>query len=316
MEEFRDHGTTSRPRPHRRPQPGFLPRRRGGPGRHRRRPARRPAAARRAEQHPATRRARAGPGLPAAAARGARAARRMGDRPDRNGPRRRAPAGPTSPTPSASPAARPPNAATCASAPAPAGTTGEQRVQATRDDRAADRTVTAWARNNAADLRRLAGQITALTDLPAARPRPARHLDAALADDDPADLIAPLTATRPHLTTDHPDLAARSTPSPTLNPPVPALCFVAARAPGCWRMPRSALAVAAAGGSGRACLTELVLNGRVGFVRHAFSNPGRPRERQSGPSAVIRRGPSGDGGCEIGRRGRPEALMALDLAQR
>lgn len=51
------------------------------------------------------------------------------------------------------------------------GTTGEQRVTATRNRRAADRSVNAWARDNAATLRRLAGQITALTDLPA-RSRP------------------------------------------------------------------------------------------------------------------------------------------------
>lgn len=44
--------------------------------------------------------------------------------------------------------------------PGTAGSTGEERVQATRDTRAADRAVTAWARDNAADLRRLAGQIT------------------------------------------------------------------------------------------------------------------------------------------------------------
>ncbi|HWU07824.1 MAG TPA: type III effector protein [Streptomyces sp.] len=86
------------------------------------------------------------------------------------------------------------------------GTTGEQRVQATRDHRAADRTVTAWARDNAADLRQLAGQITALTDLPTA---PATRLAAALADNDPADLIGPLADTHTHLTADHPDLAAR-----------------------------------------------------------------------------------------------------------
>lgn len=53
-----------------------------------------------------------------------------------------------------------------------AGTTGEQRVQATRESRAADRTHTAWARDNAAALRRLAGQITALTDLPTAARTP------------------------------------------------------------------------------------------------------------------------------------------------
>lgn len=93
--------------------------------------------------------------------------------------------------------------------PGPAGTTGEQRVTATRQARAADRTTAAWARRNAADLRRLAYQITALTDLPAAARRPLSELHAALAHDDPADLIAPLTATRPHLAAAHPDLAAR-----------------------------------------------------------------------------------------------------------
>ncbi|MEV0505045.1 type III effector protein [Streptomyces spectabilis] len=93
--------------------------------------------------------------------------------------------------------------------PGPAGTTGEQRVQATRQRRAAARTTATWARHNAADLRRLAGQITALTDLPAAARLPISQLDAALAHDDPSALIHPLNATRPHLTPAHPDLAAR-----------------------------------------------------------------------------------------------------------
>ncbi|MFF9915223.1 type III effector protein [Streptomyces sp. NPDC013457] len=100
--------------------------------------------------------------------------------------------------------------------PGPAGTTGEQRVTATRQARAADRNTATWARNNAADLRRLAGQITALTDLPHAARRPLDELHAALAHDDPADLIVPLTATRPHLAAAHPDLAARLD---TLTPP-------------------------------------------------------------------------------------------------
>ncbi|MFB7512449.1 type III effector protein [Streptomyces sp. NPDC056144] len=93
--------------------------------------------------------------------------------------------------------------------PGPAGTTGEQRVTATRQARAADRTTAAWARRNAADLRRLAGQITALTDLPASARRALGELHAALAHDDPADLVNPLAATRPHLDAAHPDLAAR-----------------------------------------------------------------------------------------------------------
>ncbi|WP_329125131.1 type III effector protein [Streptomyces sp. NBC_01353] len=107
--------------------------------------------------------------------------------------------------------------------PGPAGATGEQRVQATRERRAADRTQAAWARRNAADLRRIAGQITALTDLPTAARRPLGQLHAALAHDDPADLIYPLNATRPHLTKTHPDLAAQldTLTNPVTSPPTP-----------------------------------------------------------------------------------------------
>ncbi|MEU9987679.1 type III effector protein [Streptomyces sp. NPDC048045] len=93
--------------------------------------------------------------------------------------------------------------------PGPAGTTGEQRVQATRERRAAERTNANWARRNAADLRRIAGQIAALTDLPTTARLPLSQLHAALAYDDPAELIRPLNATRPHLATTHPDLAAQ-----------------------------------------------------------------------------------------------------------
>ncbi|WP_406840464.1 type III effector protein [Streptomyces sp. AHU1] len=100
--------------------------------------------------------------------------------------------------------------------PGPAGTTGEQRVTATRQARAAKRTTATWARHNAADLRRLAGQITALTDLPPTARRPLGELHAALAHNDPADLIAPLTAARPHLAATHPDLAAQLDSLPPL----------------------------------------------------------------------------------------------------
>jgi len=93
--------------------------------------------------------------------------------------------------------------------PGPAGTTGEQRVQATRERRAAERTTATWARRNAADLRRIAGQITALTGLPTSARLPLSQLHAALAHDDPAELIHPLNATRPYLTTAHPDIAAQ-----------------------------------------------------------------------------------------------------------
>ncbi|MER6274246.1 type III effector protein [Streptomyces sp900105755] len=87
--------------------------------------------------------------------------------------------------------------------PGPAGTTGEQRVQATRERRAAERTTANWARRNAADLRRIAGQITALAHLaPEARPAQAA-LHAALGATDAAELIAPLTGMRPYLDARH-----------------------------------------------------------------------------------------------------------------
>ncbi|MEU1485070.1 type III effector protein [Streptomyces sp. NPDC005752] len=89
------------------------------------------------------------------------------------------------------------------------GATGEQRVQATRSRRAADRTAAAWARANAAGLRQLAGQITALTDLPVRARTPLARLAEALADNDAANLIGPLTDTQTYLEADHPDLAAR-----------------------------------------------------------------------------------------------------------
>lgn len=89
------------------------------------------------------------------------------------------------------------------------GTTGEQRVQATRSRRAADRTVTAWAWANAADLRQLAGQITALTDLPVGAGESLARLAEALADNDAASLVGPLADALTHLKAGHPDLAAR-----------------------------------------------------------------------------------------------------------
>ncbi|MFG2484842.1 HSP18 transcriptional regulator [Streptomyces virginiae] len=93
--------------------------------------------------------------------------------------------------------------------PGAAGSTGEQRVQATRDSRAADRTVTAWARDNAADLRRLAGQVISLTDLPPSAEGAVGDLNRALADNDAALLVGPLAGTRPHLGPDDAELADR-----------------------------------------------------------------------------------------------------------
>jgi hypothetical protein len=85
--------------------------------------------------------------------------------------------------------------------------TGEGRVRVQRDKRAGDRAVAAWARNNAAVLRQLAGQISALRGLPR---RAQHHVDLvhqALADDDPANLLPRLADTHTHLKTTHADLA-------------------------------------------------------------------------------------------------------------
>ncbi|MFF3073391.1 hypothetical protein ACFVSN_35875 [Kitasatospora sp. NPDC057904] len=87
--------------------------------------------------------------------------------------------------------------------------TGAERVKAVRDHRAAERTVTTWARDNAADLRVLAAQITALTDLPPQARRAQANLRTALATPDAADLMTPLADVRPHLDPGHPDLATR-----------------------------------------------------------------------------------------------------------
>ncbi|MFJ6836472.1 type III effector protein [Streptomyces sp. NPDC091209] len=93
--------------------------------------------------------------------------------------------------------------------PGEAGTTKEQRVQATRGQRAADRSVASWAHDHAAALRQLAGTITALPDLPATATDALTALRTALGDSDPARLLSPLAETGPHLRTVHPDLADR-----------------------------------------------------------------------------------------------------------
>ncbi|MFC8228971.1 type III effector protein [Streptomyces sp. NPDC057287] len=86
------------------------------------------------------------------------------------------------------------------------GATGEQRVEATRSDRAADRSVATWARSNVGDLRQLAGQIAAVEGLP---PAVTSLLAAALTDNDGANLIGALTAAVEHLADSHPELADR-----------------------------------------------------------------------------------------------------------
>jgi hypothetical protein len=79
--------------------------------------------------------------------------------------------------------------------------TGEGRVRAERDRRAGDRAVANWARENSASLRELAGQVSAATGA-----NPVRD---ALAADDPAALISPLTDAHADLPPDNAPLAAR-----------------------------------------------------------------------------------------------------------
>ena len=112
------------------------------------------------------------------------------------------------------------------------GSTRELRVEATRNQRSADRAVADWARGHAAELRQLAGQLTALDST--ATGRSARgnrskarssavsssrtanqsgldRLRAALAGDDVADLVGPLTslddAVHARLRANRPELA-------------------------------------------------------------------------------------------------------------
>jgi hypothetical protein len=84
--------------------------------------------------------------------------------------------------------------------------TRDARVQAERDRRAGHRAVTRWANDNTADLRRLAGQITALTDLDDAAGEALARLHDALGDPDASSLPALLAATQRHLR-QHPGLA-------------------------------------------------------------------------------------------------------------
>jgi hypothetical protein len=93
----------------------------------------------------------------------------------------------------------------------PEGMTGEQRVQAARDRRAGERAVTQWARDNAAKLRRLAAQITALDDLDPASQESVDRVLHALGDDDTATLLAPLAEAGAQLEDTHPKLAGQVT---------------------------------------------------------------------------------------------------------
>ncbi|MFG1815276.1 hypothetical protein ACGFIF_16025 [Kribbella sp. NPDC049174] len=85
----------------------------------------------------------------------------------------------------------------------------EQRVQAARDQRAGDRAVAVWAQDNAADLRRLAGQVAALDGLDGQAQASVDAVHDALGNNDSAALLEPLAAAGEQLTKDHPALAGR-----------------------------------------------------------------------------------------------------------
>jgi hypothetical protein len=88
------------------------------------------------------------------------------------------------------------------------GATRDGRVRAERDRRAGQRAVARWANDNTAHLRRLAGQITALTDLSDSAGADLDRLHRALGDRDAAALPALLEDAHRHLA-GHPDLAGQ-----------------------------------------------------------------------------------------------------------
>ncbi|WP_426502173.1 hypothetical protein ACPPVO_31510 [Dactylosporangium sp. McL0621] len=89
-----------------------------------------------------------------------------------------------------------------------AADTRDGRVRAERDHRAGTRAVGRWANDHSADLRRIAGQVSGLTDLPAAAGDDVGRLHAALGDADATALPALLAAVRRHLDR-HPNLAGQ-----------------------------------------------------------------------------------------------------------
>jgi hypothetical protein len=84
--------------------------------------------------------------------------------------------------------------------------TRDGRVRAERDRRAGQRAVDRWANDNTADLRRLAGQVTALTDLGDGATPDVARLHRALADADASALPELLANAQRHLEA-HPALA-------------------------------------------------------------------------------------------------------------
>jgi hypothetical protein len=87
--------------------------------------------------------------------------------------------------------------------------TGEQRVQSTRDRRAGDRAVAAWARDHAAELRQIAGQVSGVPGLSSGGRRRARTLVSSMSGDDPATLLEPLAEMHRDLVDEHTKLAER-----------------------------------------------------------------------------------------------------------
>ncbi|WP_020386887.1 hypothetical protein [Kribbella catacumbae] len=85
--------------------------------------------------------------------------------------------------------------------------TGEQRVQAARDERASERALADWARDNAANLRALAGQVAALDGLDDPTKASVQRIHDALGKDDTTALLDPLTRAGEGLGQDHPRLA-------------------------------------------------------------------------------------------------------------
>lgn len=90
-----------------------------------------------------------------------------------------------------------------------AALTREERVQATRDERAGDRAVAAWARDNATELRQIAGAVSTVGGLSSSARRRAKALASSMADDDPAALLEPLADMHRDLVARHASLAAR-----------------------------------------------------------------------------------------------------------
>jgi hypothetical protein len=93
--------------------------------------------------------------------------------------------------------------------PGDTATTREGRVSAERDRRAGDRAISQWARDHGADLRQLAGQITALTGLDADAQTSVDRLHHALGATDLPTLVQLLADTRQHLSGKHAALAER-----------------------------------------------------------------------------------------------------------